>query len=729
MSYIGNIPVTGDNNSFKLLDDITSHTLTFDGSSTSVVSTADNTISSTDHRFLTGQRVTYNDGGGTAITGLSDGVYYIIKHSQNTIQLAANASDAALGTDINLAGVGAGTAHTLNVAFDGVNTNFRATFDSGIKAGITRAAQLQISINGVIQQPQDTATPTTGFGIDVDSIIAFSTAPVSTDVFWGSLVAKNFPTFDISNNDTDTFTGDNSTVSFTLSKDSKDARNILVTLDGVVQYPSSPGVVRAYDVSQNVLSFASAPGLGVDISVRHIGFAGPSNITKNTIGITSAGTTIDTDAQTLNFTGPEFDVTSSGTTADIGLTGTFAGDISIADKIIHTGDTNTAIRFPAADTFTVETGGSERLRVDSAGDVGIGQNDPTKKLEVAAGAVSFSPDTAGKHTHEFTTNASNDARYLLRSDTTTKVDIQANGVTYFNGGNVVVNGTATGSNAKFEVQSTTGSISSATLRVSAEKTTTGAINTGSTILLAGHDGGNSRDFGSIFAGKENGTGSNYAAYLAFGTRANGSTMAERLRITSAGLFGFHTTSPDAEVHIEPVSTNASIILSNDGRTQYFRIQNNETDDALVFNANDSNERLRITSGGTALFKGGLAEKYENAGTTLGAQTANPLSDGNVILFTGNEAGDMTINFTGVHATISNGETVSFTVILTPNNSGKIGAVWVDGQVPGGGLYWSGGSAPSAGASGQDIYTFQILKTGTGVSNYTIFGAAANYATV
>lgn len=330
MSYIGNIPVTGDNNSFKLLDNVTSHTLTFDGSSTSVVSTANNTIFSTDHRFLTGQRVTYNDGGGTAITGLSDGVYYIIKHSQNTIQLAANASDAALGTSINLTGVGAGTAHTLNVAFDGVNTNFRATFDSGIKAGITRAAQLQISINGVIQQPQDTATPTTGFGIDVDSIIAFSAAPVSTDVFWGSLVAKNFPTFDIADNDTDVFTGDNSAVSFTLSKDPKNARNILVTLDGVVQYPSSPGVVRAYDVSQNVLSFSSAPGLGVDISVRHIGFAGPSiNAIDNTIGITSAGTTIDTDAQTLNFTGPEFNVTSSGTTVDIGLTGTFAGLVGI----------------------------------------------------------------------------------------------------------------------------------------------------------------------------------------------------------------------------------------------------------------------------------------------------------------------------------------------------------------------------------------------------------------
>ena len=42
-----------------------------------------------------------------------------------------------------------------------------------------------------------------------------------------------------------------------------------------------------------------------------------------------------------------------------GTTGTFTGDVSIADKIVHTGDTNTAIRFPAADTITAETSGSE----------------------------------------------------------------------------------------------------------------------------------------------------------------------------------------------------------------------------------------------------------------------------------------------------------------------------------------------------------------------------------
>ena len=69
-----------------------------------------------------GQRVTYNDGGGTAIGGLSNGVYYIIKNDKNTIKLAASAADATAGSAVPISGLGAGTAHTLNVAFDGVNT-------------------------------------------------------------------------------------------------------------------------------------------------------------------------------------------------------------------------------------------------------------------------------------------------------------------------------------------------------------------------------------------------------------------------------------------------------------------------------------------------------------------------------------------------------------------------------------------------------------------------------
>ena len=52
--------------------------------------------------------------------------------------------------------------------------------------------------------------------------------------------------------------------------------SVLVTIDGVVQYPDDNAAVRAYTVSENVIDFASAPGNAVEIQVRHIGFAGAS---------------------------------------------------------------------------------------------------------------------------------------------------------------------------------------------------------------------------------------------------------------------------------------------------------------------------------------------------------------------------------------------------------------------------------------------------------------------
>jgi hypothetical protein len=66
---------------------------------------------------------------------------------------------------------------------------------------------------------------------------------------------------------------------------------------------------------------------------------------------------------------------------------TVAGDITIADKIIHSGDTNTAIRFPSADTVTIETAGTERMRINSSGNVGIGTDTPDNKFHVVSGAA------------------------------------------------------------------------------------------------------------------------------------------------------------------------------------------------------------------------------------------------------------------------------------------------------------------------------------------------------
>ena len=69
-----------------------------------------------------------------------------------------------------------------------------------------------------------------------------------------------------------------------------------------------------------------------------------------------------------------------------------SGDVGIADSIFHIGDDNTAIRFPGNDTFTIETAGTERLRVESGGDVGIGTVNPARVLHTLGDLVRFDND-------------------------------------------------------------------------------------------------------------------------------------------------------------------------------------------------------------------------------------------------------------------------------------------------------------------------------------------------
>src|SRR6056300_511964 len=73
----------------------------------------------------------------------------------------------------------------------------------------------------------------------------------------------------------------------------------------------------------------------------------------------------------------------------------YAASLHTDDYVSHIDDTNTRIGFPAVDTFVVETSGTERIRVDSAGRLGVGVTSPTSNLHVVGNAYVSSNLTVG----------------------------------------------------------------------------------------------------------------------------------------------------------------------------------------------------------------------------------------------------------------------------------------------------------------------------------------------
>ena len=340
--YIGNYHVTGDTASnFKLLDDISSYTATVDGSSSSIIDTSNDRIKILEHRFVTGQRVTYGNGGGSDIGGLTNGTaYYIIKYDRDNIRLATSASDATSNIAVPLSAVGSGSAHTLNVAFDSVNTTFRPTYNNGTHARITDPGQLTISINGVVQKPSKLLGLTDGFAIDAGGNIKFATAPTTAEIFWGQVVANSLATFDITDNQLDNFTGDGVTTDFTLSQSVPNNASVVVTIDGVVQHATDRNGNRAYSVYDTVLAFSAAPPSGVEIQVRHIGFSSPVNSDVTSFyGRVGPVTIIDSDpvvaiqsgglgigtVRTINFVGSGNSIRQVGDTVEVTISGSGGG--------------------------------------------------------------------------------------------------------------------------------------------------------------------------------------------------------------------------------------------------------------------------------------------------------------------------------------------------------------------------------------------------------------------
>jgi hypothetical protein len=168
-------------------------------------------------------------------------------------------------------------------------------------------------------------------------------------------------------------------------------QQVMISVNGVVQEPDPNGSAGFKLLGSNIV-FSSAPANG------HAFFgvinAGADYVTAGSEfpdgSATAPSFTFQDDQDTGWFRSSSGAVGYSANGVQTltfdgnGLTVT-TGNVTIPDKIIHSGDTNTAIRFPAADTFAVETAGSERFRINSAGNIGIGGNAPNYQVHATTG--------------------------------------------------------------------------------------------------------------------------------------------------------------------------------------------------------------------------------------------------------------------------------------------------------------------------------------------------------
>ena len=135
------------------------------------------------------------------------------------------------------------------------------------------------------------------------------------------------------------------------------------------------GVAPAMPDGVVVTGVATATSFSGSLTGDATGLTGTPDITVR--NITGVGMTL---SGTLNYE----DVTNIDS---IGII-TARSNVSIADSIIHTGDTDTSIRFPAAGTFTVSTNGEERLRVSPTAGLLLNNGELVERVNITAGKLS-----------------------------------------------------------------------------------------------------------------------------------------------------------------------------------------------------------------------------------------------------------------------------------------------------------------------------------------------------
>ena len=234
--------------------------------------------------------------------------------------------------------------------------------------------------------------------------------------------------------------------------------------------------------------------------------------------------------------------------------------------------------------LTVDT---DTLYVDSTNDrVGIGTSSPDRLLTLQGNnSYMWIKDAGGGNTAFIGSDGTNDGWLrLYDSSHNTKVEIESDGVTYFNGGNVGIG-------------------------TSSPSSKTSIIGTGVNGLHLGQQTDNNGNSARLFYDNSTNIWTTYSTAGSFKI-ASGATIGttsgtDRLVINSSGNIGIGTSSPTANLHVSGSGARKIDITDTGGANTRISTANNNsyvgstTNHPLLFITNDT-ERMRIDSSGNLL---------------------------------------------------------------------------------------------------------------------------------